>query len=110
MTGRITGLAADSAGHVYAAGANGGVWRSSTGGGNWTPIADGIASLSSGALELDASGALWYATGEANTGGTSYVGNGVYRLANPSPARSLRAIGWAEKSSSRRRSTRFASR
>jgi hypothetical protein len=83
VTGRITGLAADAAGHVYAAGADGGVWRSSTGGGAWTPIADGLASLSSGALEIDKDGALWYATGEANTGGTSYVGNGVYRLADP---------------------------
>jgi hypothetical protein len=83
VTGRVTGLAADADGYVYAAGANGGVWRSSTGGGNWTPIADAIPTLSSGALELDASGVLWYATGEANTGGTSYVGNGVYRLTNP---------------------------
>ena len=40
VTGRITGLAADSANHVYAAGANGGVWRSSAGGGNWTPLSD----------------------------------------------------------------------
>ena len=83
VTGRITGLAADADGYVYAAGANGGVWRSSTGGGNWTPIADALPTLSSGTLELDGSGALWYATGEANTGGTSYAGTGVYRLANP---------------------------
>lgn len=83
VTGRVTGLAADSAGYVYAAGAMGGVWRSSTGGGNWTPIADGLPTLSSGTLELDGSGALWYATGEANTGGTTYAGSGVYRLANP---------------------------
>jgi photosystem II stability/assembly factor-like uncharacterized protein len=83
VTGRITGLAADDQGHVYAGAANGGVWRSSTGGGNWTPMADGIPSLSTGDLELGPDGALWYATGEANTGGTSYVGDGVYRLTNP---------------------------
>jgi hypothetical protein len=83
VTGRIVGLAADNAGNVYAAGANGGVWRSTTNGGNWTPIADGLPSLSSGDLQLDATGALWYATGEANTGGTSYAGSGVYRLASP---------------------------
>ncbi|MGE5692139.1 MAG: glycosyl hydrolase [Pseudomonadota bacterium] len=83
VTGRITGLAADADGYVYAAGAMGGVWRSSTGGGNWTPIADSLPTLSSGTLELDGTGALWYATGEANTGGTSYAGTGVYRLANP---------------------------
>jgi sugar lactone lactonase YvrE len=83
VTGRITGIAADSSGHVYAGGANGGVWRSSTGGGHWTPIADALPSLSTGDLELAADGSLWYATGEANTGGTSYAGTGVYRLANP---------------------------
>src|SRR6266571_1790735 len=30
-----------------------------------------------------ADGTLWLATGEANTGATSYVGSGVYRLAKP---------------------------
>src|SRR5689334_7290021 len=45
VTGRVTGLAADTANHVYAAGADGGVWRSSTGGGAWTPIADALPSL-----------------------------------------------------------------
>ena len=84
VTGRITGLAADNANHVYAAGANGGVWRSSQGGGAWTPIADSLPSLSGGDLQLAGDSSLWYATGEANTGGTSYVGAGVYRLANPS--------------------------
>jgi hypothetical protein len=83
VTGRITGLVADGDGHVYAAGADGGVWRSSTGGGNWTPIADALPSLSSGTLVLADDGSLWYGTGEANTGGTSYVGAGVFRLANP---------------------------
>jgi len=83
VTGRVTGLAADNADHVYAAGANGGVWRSSTGGGNWTPIADTLPSLSGGWLQLAGDGSLWYATGEANTSAGSFVGAGVYRLGNP---------------------------
>jgi photosystem II stability/assembly factor-like uncharacterized protein len=83
VTGRITGIAADDSGDVYAAGADGGVWRSTTGGGHWTPIADALPSLSTGTLSLTKDGSLWYATGEANTGGTTYVGSGVYRLANP---------------------------
>jgi hypothetical protein len=83
VTGRITALAADADGWVYAGGADGGVWRSSTGGLHWTPIADNLPSLSSGDLQIAADGSLWYATGEANTGGTSYVGSGVYRLATP---------------------------
>jgi len=83
VTGRITGIAADSRGDVYAAGANGGVWRSTQGGGAWTPIADSLPSLSGGDLQLAGDSSLWYATGEANTGGTSYAGAGVYRLATP---------------------------
>src|SRR3954451_2736534 len=82
VTGRVTALAVGG-GAVYAAGADGGVWRSTTGTGNWQPIADQLPSLSSGDLQIDRTGALWYGTGEANTGGTSYVGSGVYRLANP---------------------------
>jgi photosystem II stability/assembly factor-like uncharacterized protein len=83
VTGRITALAADDDGHVYAGGADGGVWRSTSGGGSWTPIADSLPSLSSGDLQIDDQGRLWYATGEANTGATSYVGTGVYLLDDP---------------------------
>jgi hypothetical protein len=83
--GRITGLAAGG-GYLFAGGANGGVFRKSLGAslgnpaddGVWEPISDGILSLSTGDLEFH-DGALWYATGEANTGATSYVGSGVYR-------------------------------
>src|SRR3954470_7663300 len=83
VTGRITGMTVGRDGIVYAAGANGGVWRSTSGTGNWQPIADKLPSLSSGDLQVDRTGALWYGTGEANTGHTSYVGSGVYRLADP---------------------------
>ncbi|MGN6252944.1 MAG: hypothetical protein ACTHNS_14130 [Marmoricola sp.] len=83
VSGRITGIAADNDSDVYAASANGGVWRSTSGGGGWTPIADQLPSLSSGDLTLDSAGRLWYATGEANTGGTAYAGAGVFELSNP---------------------------
>lgn len=68
VTGRITGIAADDQGYVYAGGANGGVFRSTTGGGHWKPIADKLPSLSTGTLSLDGQKRLWYATGESNTG------------------------------------------
>ncbi|MGH6656517.1 MAG: glycosyl hydrolase [Actinocrinis sp.] len=83
VTGRMTGLAADNEGHVYAGGANGGVWRSSVGGGSWTPISDKLPSASTGDLELDAQGRLWLATGEAGTSGDAYTGSGVYVLRDP---------------------------
>ncbi|KAB8183058.1 glycosyl hydrolase [Microbispora catharanthi] len=110
VTGRITGLAADGKGHVYAAGADGGVWRSSTGGGGWTPIADGLPSLSSANLTLAADGSLWYATGEGNTGATSYVGSGVYRLADPVKGVFTPAdrVGGTELESTTIRGMRFA--
>jgi hypothetical protein len=82
VAGRITGLAAGG-GYVYAGGADEGVFRSADGGGTWTPLTDGLPTLSIGDLRLAPDGALWLATGEANTGATSYVGSGVYRLAKP---------------------------
>ena len=83
VTGRVTGLAADRHGYVYAGSANGGVFRSRTGGGHWTNISDGLPALSTGDLQLDGRGRLWYATGEANTSATSFLGTGVYVLADP---------------------------
>ncbi|WP_433296114.1 glycosyl hydrolase [Actinoplanes sp. CA-030573] len=83
VTGRVTGLAADNYGYVYAGAANGGVWRSSKGGGHWQPISEKLPSPSTGDLRLDPRGRLWYATGEANTSATSFVGTGVYVLSNP---------------------------
>ncbi|MFB9238610.1 glycosyl hydrolase [Plantactinospora siamensis] len=83
VTGRVTGLAADDNGNVYAGAANGGVFRSSSGGGHWRNISDGLPTSSTGDLRLDARGRLWYATGEGNTGGTAFVGSGVYVLRNP---------------------------
>ena len=67
VTGRVTGLATDAAGDIWAAGAAGGVWRRNAGSNAWTSISDGLFSLSSGDLEYS-NGVLWYATGEANTG------------------------------------------
>ncbi|MER8006078.1 glycosyl hydrolase [Streptomyces sp. NPDC094149] len=83
VTGRVTGLAADNHGYVYAGSANGGVFRSRTGGGHWTNISDHLPALSTGDLQLDGHGRLWYATGEANTSATSFLGTGVYVLDDP---------------------------
>lgn len=82
VAGRNTGLVADGR-YLYAGGANGGVFRSSDGGATWVALSDALPTLSIGWLELAPDGALWLATGEANTGATAYVGTGVYRLANP---------------------------
>jgi hypothetical protein len=82
VSGRIVGLAVASKA-LYIGGADGGVFRSSNDGATWSPLTDGIPTLSVGDLRLAPDGALWLATGEANTGATAFVGSGVYRLANP---------------------------
>jgi len=82
VSGRIVGIAVGG-GAIYIGGAAGGVFRSLDGGGTWTPLTDGLPTLSVGDLRLAPDGALWLATGEANTGATSYLGSGVYRLARP---------------------------
>jgi hypothetical protein len=110
VTGRITGLAAGDDGTVYAAAANGGVWRSRTGGGKWQPISDRLPTASTGDLRLDGSGRLWYATGEANTSATSFVGTGVYVLDDPrhDVFKPSDRVGGTELESSTIRKLRFA--
>jgi sugar lactone lactonase YvrE len=78
--GRTTALAATPNGDWFAGTADGGVWRSSDQGQNWTPVFDSMPTLSIGALAVDpADGSLWVGTGEANTSQDSYAGTGVYR-------------------------------
>ena len=60
------------------------MFRSDNDGQTWTPMTDGMPALSTGDLRLAPDGALWFATGEANTGATAFLGTGVYRLATPS--------------------------
>ena len=83
VTGRAAALAADDDGYVYEGSAGGGVWRSATGGGHWTPISDQLPSQSTGALALDGKGRLWLGTGEATTNADAYLGSGVYVLSHP---------------------------
>lgn len=84
VAGRVTGLAVGN-GWMFAAGANGGLFRKRVGSDHWMPISDGILAQSSGDLVYDASrDELWYATGEANTGAGTFTGAGVYRLRHAS--------------------------
>jgi hypothetical protein len=85
VTGRIEAVVVDAK-CIFAGGGMGGVFRSCNNGKNWTPIADALSTQSVGYLALAPDGALWLATGDGNTGGSTYVGSGVYRLASPDSA------------------------
>ena len=57
VAGRTTGLAV-SGGTLFAGGADGGVFRSADNGVTWTPLTDGLPTLSVGWLEIAPDGAL----------------------------------------------------
>lgn len=82
--GRVTALAVSPSGFtVYLGSANGGVFKSTDAGVNWTPIFDGQAgtAFSIGALAFDPSNLnkVYVGTGEANASVDSYDGYGLYR-------------------------------
>jgi len=84
--GRITALAIDptDAEIVVAGAAGGGVWRTTDGGDNWTPIGDDLPSTPVGAVAIDPEdpSTIFVGTGESNTGGDNIYGTGVYRTRN----------------------------
>jgi hypothetical protein len=81
VSGRITGIAADptDANVIYIATAGGGVWKTTNGGTNWTPLTDNQRTLSMGAIAIAKSNpAVIYAgTGEANNSADSNFGRGI---------------------------------
>ncbi len=80
--GRITGLAIhpDDPATIYAAGAIGGVFKSTDGGDTYEPVFDEDFAQSGGAIAIDLNdmNRIWYGSGEANASGDSYPGNGIY--------------------------------
>ena len=83
--GRVSDLAGDlgNPAKFYVGAASGGVWKTTNGGTTFTPIFDGVGSLSIGALAVDPrdSDILYVGTGEASPGGGSvtYPGDGVWK-------------------------------
>lgn len=88
ISGRVTAIVVHPTNPdlVYVGLAQGGVWRSTDGGLNWTPLFDQQATLAIGALALAPSNPelLYVGTGEANLSADSYFGLGLYRIENAS--------------------------
>lgn len=83
--GRVSALAVAPGGNlVYLGAANGGVFKSTNAGVNWTPIFDDLAVFSIGALALHPSdpNTLYVGTGEANSAVDNYDGAGLFRTSD----------------------------
>ncbi|HEX8566606.1 MAG TPA: hypothetical protein VF648_13250 [Pyrinomonadaceae bacterium] len=91
VSGRVTAIAVHptNADIVYVGTAQGGVYRSTNGGTNWTPLLDNAASLAIGAIAIAPSqpDTIYVGTGEGNLCGSGcYYGVGIYRIDNASTA------------------------
>jgi len=86
VSGRVTAIAVHPTNPniAYLGGAQGGVWRTTDGGGTWTPIFDTASSLAIGAIAIAPSSpsTVYVGTGEANLSCDSFDGIGVYRIDN----------------------------
>ncbi|MBL8066253.1 MAG: hypothetical protein JNM34_10400 [Chthonomonadaceae bacterium] len=83
FNGRISAIACDPTdpNTIYIGGADGGVWKTSNGGGTWTPKTDGAQTSSVGAIAIDPTNpqTLYVGTGEANYANHSRYGLGVLK-------------------------------
>lgn len=86
MSGRIADLEVDPKrpATIYVATASGGVWKSTSGGVNWTPIFDSMDSASIGDVTVSSadSNIIWVGAGESNNRNSSAWGRGVYKSAD----------------------------
>ncbi len=81
-TGRVTALAYDGTNHtLYAGSEDGGVWKTTDGGGHWTPLTDNQPSLAVGSITLGPNnpGTIYVGTGEENFNGDALYGAGILK-------------------------------
>jgi photosystem II stability/assembly factor-like uncharacterized protein len=83
MSGRVTTIDVVTANPniMYVGTASGGIWKSETGGLNWTPIFDEQPVQSIGAVALDQNNpsVIWAGTGEGNPRNSQSSGKGIYK-------------------------------
>src|SRR5687768_4452251 len=93
VSGRVTAIAVHPANPdiVYVGTAQGGLYRSTNGGGFWSPLMDGAQSLAIGAIAISPTNpeTIYVGTGEPNFSLDSFFGVGLYRIENASTTANL---------------------
>ncbi|HET6817312.1 MAG TPA: hypothetical protein VFH66_08840 [Mycobacteriales bacterium] len=81
VSGRVSALAVNNQGEIYAGGAQGGLWRYDPVAQQWTALTDNLPTLSVGAVAIAPSNQniVYLATGEADLSGDSYYGDGIWK-------------------------------
>lgn len=87
VSGRVSAIALDPKYNgttnqtVYVGAAQGGLWRSTDNGANWTPLLDNQPSLAVGSIAIDPTNpnVLYVGTGEGNRSGDTYYGQGILK-------------------------------
>jgi len=81
VSGRISALAVDPSGDIYAGAAGGGLWKYSHSKKTWTPLTDSLPTLAVGAVAIDPTNphTIYLGTGEADLSGDSHFGDGIWK-------------------------------
>jgi photosystem II stability/assembly factor-like uncharacterized protein len=83
MSGRVTAIDVvnNQSDIIYVGTASGGIWKSTSGGVNWTPLFEDQVTASIGAIAIQQSNpdVIWVGTGEGNPRNSLNGGYGVYR-------------------------------
>ncbi len=83
MSGRVAAIdaVASDPNHIVVGAATGGVWISSNGGLNWTPVFDDQECASVGAVAINQANpdVIWVGTGEGNTRNSTSIGCGMFK-------------------------------
>jgi uncharacterized protein (TIGR03437 family) len=90
VSGRVSAIALDprydgaANQTVYVGGAQGGVWKSTDNGVNWTPLTDSQPSIATGAITIDPKNpdTIYVGTGEGNRCALCYYGAGLLKSTN----------------------------
>ena len=94
VSGRVTGIAVDptNANILYITPAGGGVWKTTNGGGSWTPLTDAQTTLSMGSIAIAPNNAsvIYAGTGESNNALDSNFGRGILVSTNGGASWTLR--------------------